>query len=107
MKIDMSGRYLVEGNYEVRTDLALEASESLKTKEGHLTGVSVQEDKRTDMDAVITKVNIETKNAAKRMGKPVGTYITMEVPGLAENDTCFHEKISNLLAEQIKELLQE
>ena len=96
----------MESNYEVRTDLALEASESLKTKEGHLTGITVQEEKLPDMDAVITKVHIETKNAAKRMGKPAGTYITMEVPGLAEDDTGFHEKISNLLAEQIKELLE-
>ena len=32
--------------YEVRTDLALEASESLKTKEGHLNGISVQENKK-------------------------------------------------------------
>lgn len=95
----------MEGQYEVRTDLALEASESLKTREGHLTGVSVQEEKVPDVDAVITKVQIETKNAAKRMGKPVGTYITMEVPGLAEDDTGFHDEISKLLAEQIRELL--
>ncbi len=95
----------MEGQYEVRTDLALEASESLKTREGHLTGVSVQEEKVPEVDAVITKVQIETKNAAKRMGKPVGTYITMEVPGLAEDDTGFHEEISRLLAEQIRELL--
>ncbi len=95
----------MEGQYEVRTDLALEASESLKTKEGHLTGVLVQEEKLPKLDAVITKVKIETKNAAKRMGKPIGTYITMEVPGLAEDDIGFHEEISRLLAEQIKELL--
>ena len=95
----------MEGQYEVRTDLALEASESLKTREGHLNGVSVEEKNVPEVDAVITKVQIETKNAAKRMGKPVGTYITMEVPGLAEDDTGFHDKISKLLAEQIRELL--
>ena len=66
----------MEGQYEVRTDLALEASESLKTREGHLNGVSVEEKNVPEVDAVITKVQIETKNAAKRMGKPVGTYIT-------------------------------
>ena len=95
----------MEGQYEVRTDLALEASESLKTREGYLNGVSVEEKNVPEVDAVITKVQIETKNAAKRMGKPVGTYITMEVPGLAEDDTGFHDKISKLLAEQIRELL--
>lgn len=97
----------MEGNYEVRTDLALEASESLRTKGDELSGVRIQEEIQKDMDAVVTKVYIETKNAAKRMGKPIGTYITMEVPGLAEDDTGFHEQISNLLAEQISMLIQE
>lgn len=97
----------MEGNYEVRTDLALEASESLRTKGDELSGVRIQEEVQKDMDAVVTKVYIETKNAAKRMGKPIGTYITMEVPGLAENDIGFHEQISNLLAEQISTLIKE
>lgn len=97
----------MQEQYEVRTDLALEASESLKTKEGALMGISVKEEKVPKMDTVITKVMIETKNAAKRMGKPIGTYITMEVPKLAESDTGFHEQISALLSEQLKILLDE
>lgn len=97
----------MEGTFEVRTDLALEASESLRTKEGSLTGVIVEEEKVEDVGAVITKVHIETRNAAKRMGKPIGTYITMEVPGLSEDDTGFHEEISKLLAGQIQALLGE
>ena len=97
----------MEGHFEVRTDLALEASESLRTREGNLSGVTVEEEKVAEAGAIITKVQIETKNAAKRMGKPIGTYITMEVPGLAEDDTGFHEEISRLLAEQIQALLGE
>lgn len=96
----------MEGQYEVRTDLALEASERLKTQEGKLSGISVAEEKIPKMDATVTKVMIETKNAAKRIGKPIGTYITMEVPKLAQSDTGFHEKISKLLAKQIQELLK-
>lgn len=96
----------MEEQYEVRTDLALEASESLKTKDGRLSGVSVTKEQVPQMDALVTKVQIETKNAAKRMGKPVGTYVTMEVPGLAESDEGFHKEISTLLEEQIKELLK-
>ena len=95
----------MEEQYEVRTDLALEASESLKTKEGHLSGISVEEKKIPEINAIVTKVQIETRNAAKRMGKPIGTYITMEVPGLADDDIGFHEEISRLLADQIRELL--
>ncbi len=95
----------MEEQFEVRTDLALEASECLKSKEGHLSGISVKEEKVPDMDAVITKVEIQTKNAAKRMGKPIGTYVTMEVPSLAEDDEEFHRDISQVLAKQIRDLI--
>ena len=95
----------MEVQYEVRTDLALEASECLKSKDGHLNGISIEEEHIPDKDVLITKVQIETKNAAKRMGKPIGTYITMEVPGLKEDDEGFHKDISLLLANQIRELI--
>lgn len=97
----------MEEQYEVRTDLALEARESLKNKEGDFPGVFVEERRAVRTATVITKVRIETKNAAKRMGKPIGTYVTMEVPELAEKDDGFHAEISALLAEQIRELLAE
>lgn len=97
----------MEGQYEVRTDLALEASECLKNKEGDLNGVRVEEEHVKDVEAIITKVHIETKNAAKRMGKAIGTYITMEVPRLAEDDEDFHKEISDLLAKQLRELIGE
>lgn len=96
---------IVEEQYEVRTDLALEASECLKSKEGDLNGISVEEERVEHVGAVVTKVRIETKNAAKRMGKAIGTYITMEVPRLAEDDEDFHKDISDLLAKQIRELI--
>ena len=96
----------MEAEYEVRTDLALEASECLKSKEGMLNGISVEEEKIENMEALITKVRIETKNAAKRMGKAIGTYVTMEVPKLAEDDEDIHKDISALLARQILDLIQ-
>jgi len=97
----------VQEQYEVRTDLALEASECLKSKEGALSGVVVQEEKVPNMNAIITRVEIETKNAAKRMGKPIGTYVTIDVPDLAEDDENFHEDISKLLAKQLRELIRQ
>jgi spore protease len=41
------------------------------------------------------------------MGKAIGTYITMEVPRLAEDDEDFHKEISDLLAKQLRELIGE
>ena len=45
----------------------------------------------------MTTVKIETENGAKTMGKPVGTYITMEAPNMAVPDEDYHQEISNVL----------
>ncbi|MEG0154284.1 MAG: GPR endopeptidase, partial [Lachnospiraceae bacterium] len=55
----------------------------------------------------ITRVKIETEKGAKVMGKPVGTYITMEAPGLAVPDEGYHREVSEDLAKYIKELIRE
>lgn len=38
------------------------------------------------------------------MGKPVGTYITLEAPNLSEPDEGYHREISEKLAEYLREL---
>jgi len=87
-------------NYQVRTDLALEARESIpETEEGMLRGIRVEEEERESGEIHVTRVMIETKNAAKVMGKPMGTYITVESPALVEPDEDFHREISRCLAE--------
>ena len=40
------------------------------------------------------------------MGKPVGTYITMEAPNMAVPDEEYHREISEELAKYIKELIK-
>ena len=88
--------------FQIRTDLALEATESVKKKEaGQLRGVSIEEYDVME-DVHISKVVILSKNAAKSMGKPMGTYITLEAPALQESDEDYHREISEELARQIK-----
>ena len=87
----------------MRTDLALEATESMDKADGRLRGVKVEEYYLEEEDIRVTKVLIETKNAAKIMGKPVGTYVTMEAPALIEPDEDYHREIAECLA---RELLQ-
>ena len=41
------------------------------------------------------------------MGKPVGTYLTIEAPNMAVPDEDYHREISKKLAEDIKELVPE
>lgn len=89
------------GNFQIRTDLALEARESITEADEELRGVHVEEDYDEKDDIRVTKVIIDTKNAAKTMGKPIGTYVTMEAPALVEPDEDYHREISDCLAEQL------
>ena len=53
------------GSFKVRTDLALEARESVEEGAEELRGVIVEEDYHEDSEVRITRVVIESKNSAK------------------------------------------
>ena len=72
--------------FQVRTDLALEVRESFEEDDVEIRGVAVEESYDEERDIRVTRVSIETENGAKAMGKPVGTYITLEAPRLSEPD---------------------
>ena len=91
----------------VRTDLALEARESMEDKAEGLRGVTVEEDYDEDCDVHITKVVVETKNGAKMLGKPMGIYITLEAPAMTEPEEDYHQEISEILAREIRSILPE
>lgn len=91
--------------FQVRTDLALEARESIRDEEGEIHGVSVEESYDEENEIRITKVVIETKNGAKAMGKPMGTYITLEAPGMIEPEENYHQEISGALAGQLRDII--
>lgn len=92
-------------NFQIRTDLALEAREYITEADSELRGVRVEEYYREEDDIQVTKVIIETKNGAKAMGKPIGTYITMEAPAMVEPDEDYHREISNCLAEELLQMI--
>lgn len=90
---------------QIRTDLALEARESVSEKEEHLHGVQVEEEYKEGSEIKITRVTIESKNGARLLGKAMGTYVTLEAPNMAHPDEDYHEEIARELAYQIKSLL--
>lgn len=92
---------------QVRTDLALEAKETVQKPDEEIRGVRVEEEKDAEKEIYITRVIIETKNGAKIMGKPMGTYITLEAPRMATPDEDYHREVSEKVADQIRELLPE
>lgn len=80
--------------YNIRTDLALEQKERFESDQVEIQGVVLKEETDEEREIKITTVKIETENGAKIMGKPVGTYITMEAPNMAVPDEEYHKEIS-------------
>ena len=92
------------GRFQVRTDLALEERERFE-EDVEIRGVAIEEQYDEKNDIRVTKVSIETENGAKAMGKPVGTYITLEAPRLSEPDEGYHREVSEKLAKYLCSLM--
>ena len=93
-------------NYSVRTDLALEERERFESDQVEISGVILEEDYDESSETRITRVIIETENGAKAMGKPAGTYLTLESPALAVPDEEEQMRISEKIRDCISELLR-
>lgn len=89
--------------YQIRTDLALETQEKMQEDHVDLKGVRFLEEK-VDRNLTISTVVIETENGARTMGKPKGTYITIEAGNMDEEDEDYHREISLQLAKVIQKL---
>lgn len=94
------------GDFQVRTDLALEAKESYEADDVRIRGVRVKEEKDEEKEIYTTTVVIETENGARAMGKPAGTYITLEAPNMSAPDEGSHREISEELAHHLRELMK-
>ena len=90
-------------NYSVRTDLALEEKERFESDHVEISGVVLEEDYDEASELRVTRVEIKTENGAKAMGKPVGTYLTIETPNLAMPD----EKSQTVIAEKVCSFIKE
>ena len=100
---------------QIRTDLIIEA-EWMETgrvagggqETGGLTevkGVTVKEEWNKENSMKVTVVQISSEEGVKAMGRPIGTYITMEFPKLLEEEEELKEMAEVELAKQLKELL--
>lgn len=100
-----------------RTDLIIE-EESLEAagaagqlqraarmeKEGK--GVTVKEEWNEEHSMKITVVQIQSEEGARAMERPMGTYITMELPELLKEEEDLKEIAEKELSGQLKELLR-
>ena len=95
---------MLENSYPIRTDLALESQERLQEDQADMRGIRVLEERREN-GVIVSTVMIETENASVAMGRPKGTYITIEAPEMIEEDAGYHRDISLELAKIMRNLL--
>ncbi len=93
------------GTYKLRTDLAVEARERFTENNVEVRGVEVQEDYNKEKDIRTTVVKITTENGARAMGRPQGTYITIESEGLSAPDEDYHREVSEELSGHLRQLI--
>lgn len=87
-----------------RTDLAVELREELDTQE-MVPGVHVSTKINRDNDMKETRIVIDSKQGADKIGKPMGTYITIESEELRCSDEDYHEPMSDSLYRHLKSML--
>ncbi|SER71029.1 GPR endopeptidase [Salipaludibacillus aurantiacus] len=93
--------------YQVRTDLAVEAHSLAKEKKerqepAEQTGVNIQE---KDVDGVyITYVTIE-ETASEQLGKKAGKYITLQIDGIRQKDTELQRRAQEVFAREFADFL--
>ncbi|PZD94048.1 GPR endopeptidase [Paenibacillus sambharensis] len=89
------------GAYNIRTDLALEAKELAESGSGQpvpgLLSEVVQEEGIT-----ITRMIVENEAASNAIGKMIGHYVTLEVPGLRGQDTGLQDHVATSFAREFE-----
>lgn len=85
---------------QFRSDLAIEVAD----EEQNLTEQDVKKEERRDGGACVTRLHILSARAAQAIQKPLGTYITIEVPPLTDNEETL-DHAARLVAEELTSLL--
>lgn len=90
--------------FNVQIDMAVEAHEILRGESGNeVPGVRM--DKKELDHATVTIIDIETDQGVQEMGRPKGTYITIDAPEIRENNYFVHQDITEALAKELVKLL--
>lgn len=92
--------------FNIRTDLALEATESYKKiNKKEIDGIILEEKKEKDVK--ITRVKVLNEEGSIKIGKPIGEYITVDVSENTLYNPELMEEVSLICGEILKKLIGE
>lgn len=91
--------------FNVNIDMAVEAHDIVRGQTGQeVPGVAM--DKQSFEHAEVTIIKVMEPSAVQVMGKPVGTYITIDAPDIRQNNKQIHNEIAEVLAKQLSTILK-
>lgn len=91
--------------FQVRTDLAVESRELYKeNKRQEIPGVEVEKSQENN-SIEITRVKIVDDRGSQLMGRPMGSYITVEARGLKSADADLKDEVSKVMAKELVKLV--
>lgn len=90
--------------FNINTDLAVESKEIYsKEQDIEIEGVSVEV---KDMgNYVVTQVNVINENGREKLNKPIGKYITLDIPKIEFVDEDLKDEISKALAKELSNII--
>lgn len=83
----------------IRTDLAIELLEKYKQAFG------IENSEKIIGNIKINRVGVKNDIGAKKIGKPIGEYVTIEMPNLTDYLRCTDERIK-ILSEELKHFIK-
>jgi len=92
--------------YNFRTDLADERNEIYKKNnniDSNVDGIEVEEENVDNIK--IGRVNIVNENGEKAIGKPKGTYITLDIKNIKTIQTEQIEKVAEVLSNELRNII--
>ena len=89
---------------EIRTDLALERAGELQDEGGLPKGVSVRQESRYGTRATV--VTVTSRAGETALGKPRGTYITVELGRVLRREKGSFESAAQCISDYLKEMLK-
>ncbi|MDU4698442.1 MULTISPECIES: GPR endopeptidase [Paenibacillus] len=90
--------------YSVRTDLAVESKEIAETAHGGpVPGLNEQVEEQDGIK--VTRLDVTNEAASRQIGRIQGHYVTLEVPGLRNQDTELQEKVAAAFAKEFTAFL--
>ncbi len=92
-------------NMKIRTDLAVESREIFTEDNVEIKGVRLSEHNVMEGRIKVTEMSITDDNGADVMGKPKGTYITLESELFSSAKEDEFAKVADIVAEYLKKMI--